>query len=130
MRVILTGSIYVMRILLDHGESTAIMISAQNQGDFVRHLLLGHRMTLKWQYLGSLCFYDALSVSFDRWELHQPLIPFVAQNREHVELMTKFEKWTRTRLGLYYKPGGGIRYELAVFEIADIVTRRTSLPTS
>ena len=73
---------------LDHGESTAIMISAQNQGDFVRHLLLGHRMTLKWQYLGSLCFYDALSVSFDRWELHQPLIPFVAQNREHVELMT------------------------------------------
>lgn len=70
-------------------------------------LLLGHRMTLQWYCRVLLCFYDPLIVGFDRWELHRPFIPFAAQKREHVELIMKVDKATRSRGGLYYTPGGG-----------------------
>lgn len=85
-------------------------------------LFLVYRMTLQWCCLGSLCLYDALCVF-----LHLGTAPTIyticGAKREHVELMMKIDKETRSRGGLYYASGGGIRYDLGVFKIAGIVSQ-------
>lgn len=82
-------------------------------------LFLVYRMILQWCCLGSLCLYDALCVF-----LHLGTAPTIyticGAKREHVE--------TRSRGGLYYASGGGIRYDLGVFKIAGIVSQWNPLP--
>lgn len=91
-------------------------------------LFLVYRMTLQWCCLGSLCLYDVLCL-YDALcvFLHLGTAPTIyticGAKREHVELIMKIDKETRSRGGLYYASGGGIRYDLGVLKIAGIVSQ-------